>query len=359
MIKLNEREIFAVFIDSFEGIEYKYKKIILERFSTDKPTPKGIEEFCASRGIAEIGRAVALAVADERVVKKRVENSLSGADGAITFFSEDYPSKLLETPIYPLVLYYKGDKSLLKADKTLAIVGSRKILPQYAAVAEEISSEIARSGVVVATGIADGGDSAAIKGALKSGKVISVLAGGVYPVYPRGKQNLADEIARKGLLVSESPCGVSPKFFSYPIRNRIIAALSDVVLIVGGDSKSGARHTAEYACEYGKDVACLPYGIGVKSGELCKSLVKNGAALAESAEEVAFLLGVEIEKERAIELVGKEKIVYEAIKQGFNVADAIAEKTGEPIYSLMATMASLEIKKAIVKSPDGRYEATK
>ena len=141
------------------------------------------------------------------------------------------------------------------------------------------------------------------------------------------------------------------------MRNRIIAALSPVTLIASGNAKSGAKYTADYAADYGREIACFPYGLGVASGELCKSLIKSGAAMTESAKEAAFLMGMTFEKKSEIQLNEVEKAVYKSIKSGINSTDALALKLGFKIYELLTITVSLEMKGLIVKSPDGRFEA--
>lgn len=357
MTAISERDGFAIFIDSFEGLDYKIKLKLLEKFD-GFPKPEDIERFFAATK-PEIGLSISQAMRNKKVVEERIGKSVQGLDGIIPFYSEDYPELLRQTPVFPLILYYKGNKELLKSEKKLAIVGSRKTLPQYLAKTEEIAAAIAESGVPIVTGIADGGDTSAVMASMKSGKTISVLAGGLNPVYPKSKQGLAASVAKYGLILSENPCGVAPRTYSYPVRNRIIAGLSDVSLIVSGEADSGARYTASYALDYGRDVACLPYGLGVKSGELCKSLIKSGAAEVETSEEVAFMLGITLEKTAAVKLNDKEKSVYESIKSGIDNVDELALKTGEKVWTLTSVIASLEIKKVIVKNTDGRLSVLK
>lgn len=357
MTAISERDGFAIFIDSFEGLDYKIKLKLLEKFD-GFPKPEDIERFFAATK-PEIGLSISQAMRNKKVVEERIGKSVQGLDGIIPFYSEDYPELLRQTPVFPLILYYKGNKELLKSEKKLAIVGSRKTLPQYLAKTEEIAAAIAESGVPIVTGIADGGDTSAVMGSMKNGKTISVLAGGLNPVYPKSKQGLAASVAKYGLIISENPCGVAPRTYSYPVRNRIIAGLSDVSLIVSGEADSGARYTASYALDYGRDVACLPYGLGVKSGELCKSLIKSGAAEVETSEEVAFMLGITLEKTAAVKLNDKEKSVYESIKSGIDNVDELALKTGEKVWTLTPVIASLEIKKVIVRNTDGRLSVLK
>lgn len=353
----------AIFLDGIEGLEYKYKKFILENFEgnifteTDK-----LFSFCERNGARVVGKSLAEMLNDKKYTENKISSALSGADDVTTYLSVEegsyYPQSLRETPVPPLVLYMKGNKELLKERFKVSIVGSRKTLPQYLAATEKAARELSENGAVIVTGIADGADSAAIKGASESGRIISVQASGVYPVSPPGKQPLADKIAANGLLISENPHGYAPRNFSYPVRNRIIAALSRVTLIASGNIHSGAKYTADYAADYGRDIACFPYGLGVSSGELCKTLVKSGAAMVESAEEIAFLLGMPFGKIDEVRLNDAEKAVYKSIKAGIRSTDVIVEKTNMKVYELMAVIVSLEMKKLITKGPDGRYDAT-
>ena len=357
MTELTGIEKAIVFLDSTEGLEYKYKKTIIDNFKGDLFKDKArLQKFFEDRGERVLGKSLVEMLGDESYVEKRVAEAISGADDVITIASVGekesyYPGLLRETPVPPLALYVKGNKELLKEKHKISIVGSRKPLPQYLSATEKIARELSENGAVVVTGIADGADSAAIKGALPSGRIISVQASGVYPVMPASKQNLANEIA------SENPKGYVPRSFSYPVRNRIIAALSQTTLIASGNAKSGAKYTADYAADYGREIACFPYGLGVASGELCKSLIKSGAAMTENAEEVAFLMGITFEKKPEIQLNEVEKAVYKSIKSGINSTDALALKLGFKIYELLTITVSLEMKGLIVKGPDGRFEA--
>lgn len=363
MTELTGIEKAIVFLDSTEGLEYKYKKTIIDNFKGDLFKDRArLMKFFEDRGERVLGKSLAEMLGDESYAEKRVAEAISGADDVITIASVGekgsyYPESLRETPVPPLALYVKGDKELLKEKHKISIVGSRKTLPQYLSATEKIARELSENGAVVVTGIADGADGAAIKGALPSGRIISVQASGVYPVMPASKQNLANEIAKNGLLISENPKGYVPRSFSYPVRNRIIAALSPVTLIASGNAKSGAKYTADYAADYGREIACFPYGLGVASGELCKSLVKSGAAMIENTEEAAFLMRMTFEKKPEIQLNEVEKAVYKSIKSGINSTDALALKLGFKIYELLTITVSLEMKGLIVKGPDGRFEA--
>ena len=362
VLSVDEKAI--IFLDSFEYIEYKHKKAIFELCSSPKQIfedERVITNYFQSLGKLSVANTVLNALSDETLIEDTVKKSLRGATEVLTFVSDGYPEELKQTSTPPLVLYLKGNANLL-GKKKFAIVGARKTLPQYAKRAEDISAELSASGVVIVTGIADGADSAAIKGALKSGNIISVFAGEVGKVYPQSANDLANKIVSGGgLIISEYPCGTIPKVYSYPVRNRIIAGLSVGALIVSGHLDSGTRYTAGYALDYGKEVLCLPYGIGVSGGEICNKLIKSGATMVETASEIADLISVELKKqqESKVELSEKEKTLYKLIKSGFSSTDSLAENSNMLIYEIISTLGLLELKGLIVKDLSGSYSVRK
>ena len=248
---------------------------------------------------------------------------------------------------------------MLKSGRTrTGIVGSRKTLPSYLELAKTASETISSSGEIVVTGIAVGADTAAINGAIKSGNIISVFAGGIDCVYPRTQTNIAEAVAENGLVISEYPAKTTPKNYTYPVRNRIIAGLSRAVLIVSGDDKSGARYTANYAADYGREVLAFPYAPNVSYGELCNGLIKQGATLVENAEDVCGILGIDKEEKRVVGFDGNEAIVYESINRGVCSPDKIIEETGLKPYEISVAISMLELKGAIVRN-GSEYEITR
>ena len=361
---LSADEKAIIFLDSFEYIEYKHKRAIFDLCSSPKvifEDKSVIEKYFQSNGKASVASTVLGAISDESLVEDTVQKSLRGATEVLTFISDGYPKELKSTPTPPLVLYLKGNAELL-GKKKFAIVGARKTLPQYAKRAEDISAELSASGVVIVTGIAGGADSAAIKGAVKSGNIISVFAGEVGKVYPQSANDLARKIVDGGgLIISEYPSGTIPKVYSYPVRNRIIAGLAVGALIVSGHLDSGTRYTAGYALDYGKEIFCLPYGIGVGGGEICNKLIKSGATMVETASEIADAISVQLKKQEdgQVSLTEKEKTLYKLIKSGFSSTDSLAENTNMLIYEIISTLGLLELKGLIVKDLSGSYSVRK
>ena len=272
----------------------------------------------------------------------------------ITLLSENYPAELKNTPCPPHVLYCKGNLQLLSSRK-FAVVGARKTLPSAIKECKKISGELTEHFTVV-TGTADGADTAAILGAIDSGKIISVLAHGFDYFYPAHNENLIREVAVKGLIVSEFPPYVSPQGYFFPVRNRIIAGLCEGVLVVSAGVKSGALITADYAADYGRDVFAFPYGIGVKSGEGCNALIKKGAALSENILDIFSAYGLDCKPSEIPALTeAEEKLLAVLRENGEAFAPQIAEKLGKQPYQIIPTLSSLEIKGLIVRLGGNRY----
>ena len=361
---LSRDEKAIIFLDGIEYIEYKHKKAILDLFLSPSQIfddNRLIDGYLQRVGKGDVAKTFINALADENFVEELVNKNLRGATDVITIVTDGYPIELKRTPTPPLVLYARGNIGLLKKDK-FAIVGSRKTLPQYAKRAEDIALELSSNGIVIVTGIANGADTSAIKGGLNSGNIISVFAGEVGKVHPASANDLTNKIlGNGGLIISEYPCGCVPKVYSYPVRNRIIAGLSRGVLIVSGNLDSGTRYTADYALDYGKEVFCLPYGIGVSGGEICNKLIKSGAVMVENATEIAECLSIDLKRESKTEIVlsEKEKLLYKLIKEGFSDTDSLAENSNMLIFEIISTLGMLELKGLIVKDPIGNYGARK
>ena len=351
---LSEDERAVVFLDSLSKLEYIHKSGLLESLPSPSHIFKDnrlIERYFRSVGKESYIGALQKVLKDEKTVDELVEKSVGNADGVITRWSKDYPEELKRVSKPPLAIYYRGNKDLLKSEKKFSIVGSRKTLGEYEARAESIAKKLSESGITIVTGIAEGGDKAAIDGAIKSGRIISVFAGGVDVVYPKRHEDLINKIAKSGLIISEMPCGAPSIYYMFIMRNRIIAALGGGTLIVSGGETSGTRHTAEFALEYGKEVCCFPYGLG-EAGRICKTLIKSGASMVETAEEIAELMGYKLNEEREKTLSEEEKEILKIISEGTEKTDDIIEKSPLPLQKTIEILAKLEIKRIVKKNLD-------
>ncbi|MBQ8406298.1 MAG: DNA-protecting protein DprA [Clostridia bacterium] len=263
--------------------------------------------------------------------------------------NEFYPQAFERFLDKPLVLYASGDKALLK-DKLFSIVGSRRISPASARLGEEISSQISEKFTLL-TGVADGGDAAAIEGGLKgSGKVVCFLAGG-FSSLPQGNAALLKKVQKKGLIISAHSYDTPTRAFSFGYRNKLLAALSEGVLVLSAGEKSGALITASYASEFEKPLFALPYPPSAATGVGCNALIKKGAHLTENALDVFDYYGVKAApKKTSVPLTDEEEKVLSLLRQDGELhASEIALKTGVPPYKITAVLSSLEVKGLVVR----------
>ena len=204
----------------------------------------------------------------------------------ITFHDPDYPAALAEIPDPPLLLYISGRRELL-ARPLVAVVGSRNASVQGKLDAESFSAALSAAGLCVVSGLALGIDTAAHEGALRgAGATIAVVGTGLDRVYPARNRALAHRIAAHGCLVSEYALGTPPLAANFPRRNRVISGLAAGVLVVEAAAQSGSLITAQMATEQGREVFALPGSIHSALAKGCHRLIRDGAQLVETVEEV-------------------------------------------------------------------------
>ena len=198
----------------------------------------------------------------------------------------DYPFRLGQIADPPLALLIQGDPAALHAPQ-IAIVGSRNASPAGRETAFEMAAALVERGLVLTSGLAEGVDGAAHRGALAAGgSTIAVFGTGPDRVYPRQHAGLADDIRQRGALVSEQPVGTPPRGFNFPRRNRIISGLSLGVLVVEAGARSGSLITARLAAEQGREVFAIPGGIHNPLARGCHGLIRSGAKLVESVADI-------------------------------------------------------------------------
>lgn len=204
---------------------------------------------------------------------------------------DDYPALLREILDPPPVLFIRGERAML-GSLQIAMVGTRKPSPLAVTTARAFAKHLADVGLTVTSGLALGVDKAAHEGALAStGHTIAVAATGLDRVYPASHRDLAGEVIKHGALVSEFPIGTQPKPGYFPRRNRIISGLSLGVLVVEAAIKSGSLVTARHAMEQGREVFAIPGSIHNPLAKGCHCLIRQGAKLVETADDVLEELG--------------------------------------------------------------------
>lgn len=355
-MKYDERELIIIWLDSFKDIEYKHKRALYEMLvgKTDLKRNIEINGKFVKDALGEAGYNLLLNSANQEYLKDTVLQLNAAGETAITLESELYPEKLKETPDPPLSLYARGNLELLSGE-IFGIVGSRKSLPLSLSVAKDFSSELVKHGFVVATGTAEGVDAEVIKAALNSKNIIAVVAGGLNNVYPASNAALIEDVAKRGLVISEYRENVKPMPYFFPVRNRIIAGLSTGVLVVSGRLKSGTMHTAEYCIDYGRDLFAVPYSIGIESGAGTNALIKRGAYLADSPKDILSFYGIEEEKQEETIFSDTEREIVLSLKDGALHIEKIAERTGRPVYEITSALTMLEIKGVVAKNGINTY----
>ncbi len=268
----------------------------------------------------------------------------------INEFSSKYPA----LTGFPDIVYAVGDVSLLE-ERTFAVVGSRTTPVNALKTGKEIARELSEHFAIL-TGAADGGDTAAIEGALSgSGKVICLLAGG-FSDLPQSQLSLLDKVAARGLLLSAHPFETPVRKFSYEKRNELLAKTAQGVLVLGAGGKSGALITARYAKKEGKKLFAFPYPPNSSSGCGCNRLIKEGAYLTESARDILDAFGIRASEKKALTLNDEERRTLETLRElcDSHVSE-LAAKTGIPVFKLRGVLSALELKGAVVALGGNRY----
>ncbi len=203
---------------------------------------------------------------------------------------EDYPPLLKEIDTPPMFFYYRG--KIQPHAQRIGIVGSRYNTNYGQSVALEFGEQLAAAGLTVVSGAARGIDTFAHRGALKKGRTVAVLGCGIEIAFRRNNAKLFEHIIERGVVLSEFPPQLPANQGTFPTRNRIIAGLSKGVIVVEAGQRSGALLTSNYACNYGRDVFAIPGQIYAQMSEGCNELIRDGATLIKSAQDVLDEYGI-------------------------------------------------------------------
>lgn len=280
----------------------------------------------------------------------------------LTLADADYPPTLLEIPDPPILLYAKGRSALL-SQPSLAVVGSRNATAQGIANAERFSANLSQSGLTIVSGMALGVDTAAHEGGLKgAGSTIAVIGTGADLVYPARNRELAHRIAETGCLLSEYALGVPAIAGNFPRRNRIISGLARGVLVVEAALQSGSLITARMAAEQGRDMFAIPGSIHSPLAKGCHQLLKQGAKLVESAQDILEELRYASAASMTMtppdpkgEINNADDAILQAM--GFDAVDVdtLAARCALDIGSLSTQLLSLELAGRAEMLPGGMY----
>lgn len=349
----SKEERSLLWLDSFL-LEPAFKHSLLRRAGSAVALVKGFAAFADAFSDQDIFQKMQETLVDGEYfgcLQKRLEKE---GITPLFFGGEGYPAEWLALPDAPLCLYAKGDLDLLK-QRRFAVVGSRRTAENARKLGESIAKALCDCFAVV-SGSADGGDEAAMKGGLLGGKAICFLAGG-FGSAPK-ENPLLPSVEKEGLVVAACPLDTPVRVYSYEYRNKLLAALCEGVLVLGAAKKSGALITAKYAKAFQKSVFAIPYAPSVAAGEGCNALIKEGAYLTETAQDVLEKYGFAAEQRPAAVLSESEKKLLDALTQRgeMHVAE-LSKSLGVPTFKLSATLSSLEVKGLVVKIGGNRYSA--
>jgi DNA processing protein len=296
------------------------------------------------------------------------DSQTAGRRRILTLSDPDYPAGLLNTEDPPLMLYLMGEVHAAWP-VGIAVVGSRNPTPQGLVNARQFARSFGQAGFTVVSGLALGVDAAAHEGALEGAAAgqtatIAVVGTGLDRVYPRQHLELARRIAQRGLLVSEYPLGTPPLPANFPKRNRIIAGLTQGTVVVEAALKSGSLITARQAAEQGKDVFAIPGSIHSPQSRGCHALLKQGAKLVDTAQDVLEDLSVPNGHRRAAPAPPPERAESDRAEDsllgalGFDPVslDALVSRTGVSPAHLQAKLLELELQGDVARLPGGLFQ---
>jgi DNA processing protein len=273
-----------------------------------------------------------------------------------------YSPELGRIPDPPALLYRRGDWQPADA-LAVAIVGSRHSTTYGRRIAEQLAGGLARAGFTIVSGLARGIDAAAHRGALQAGgRTIAVCATGMNHVYPPEHQDLADEIARQGALLTESPLDQAPLPGLFPQRNRIISGLSVGVVLVEASRKSGALHTARHALEQNRELFAVPGQIDSEHSLGCLDLIRDGVTLIRGVDDVLAALGplaqpVERAKNDVVHipaelvLTDQERTILNLVGKDATAIDELVRSAGLETNRVLTTLTMLEMRRLLRRLP--------
>ena len=285
----------------------------------------------------------------------------------VTLGDPDYPTALLQTADPPCLLYATGRIQQLQPLHTapaLAVVGSRNPTPQGRLNAQAFAEDLARAGLTIVSGLALGVDGAAHEGALAGGShnalaTVAVVGTGLDRVYPKQHLPLARRIARDGLILSEYPLGTPPLAENFPRRNRILSGLAQGTLVVEAALASGSLITARQALEQGREVFAIPGSIHAPQSKGCHALIRQGAKLVESAQDVLEELHVPdpfAQVPLALDTPAPEHGLLAQLGHDPVGLDALQARSGLDTARLQAELLDLEMEGQVERLPGGLFQ---
>ncbi len=287
----------AVRLCLVSGVGPRIRQSLLNRFGTAGDVLAAApSDLRTVDGVGpKVSRAIAAARADDSQARRLIESCRTNNVRLVLESADGYPRLLQELPDPPGLLFVRGE--ILPRDAiAVAIVGSRHATHYGLTQAERLAGGLARAGLTIVSGLARGIDAAAHRGAINAGgRTLAVLGSGVSNIYPPEHVELAEQVIAAGALISETPPDSQPFSGAFPQRNRIISGLSLGIIVIEASIKSGALITARHAMEQGREVFAMPGRVDSRLSQGCHRLIRDGAKLVETIDDVLEELGPLVE----------------------------------------------------------------
>ena len=336
-------------------------KRLIERFGTAAAVFEGFVDDGSDGEV--LNEAVAGRLKADRnwgEIEAEMNRTIPPGAEMVAFSEQSYPSKLKNIPDPPSYFYYAGDLNCLEMP-SLAIVGSRKPSDYGHRITSRLAGELASAGVTIISGLAFGIDSFAHEAALEAGGLTAAVFGcGLDYIYPSAHRDLAERIARSGCLISEFPRGTKPERFNFPVRNRIISGLSDGVLVVEANEKSGALVTARLALEHNREVLAVPGSVDNQLSYGPNDLIKQGAVPVTSIDDIMANFGwhkseKSVKRKADLSILSREELsLYNQLSIQPTHLDNLGKKINLGPSRMAELLLNLEIKGFILRKP-GNY----
>ena len=344
---------------SVPQISIALKRELIDYFETPKKV------FEASSGDLQDSRILSSSAiekirgCDWREAESRLRTLTENAAGFVSYKDNCFPTLLNQIQSPPLGLFFKGDITLADSIQ-LAIVGSRNASPNGIRIAAAFAKALGQAGLTITSGMATGIDSAAHQSALETDSTtIAVMGAGIDLIYPKSNSDLYHRISHQGLVLSEFLPGTTPRRSHFPQRNRIISGLSLGTLVVEAGSRSGSLITARLSAEQGREVFAIPGSIHMPTSRGCHQLIRDGAKLVESIDDIMEELAIEFTESANIQFGsgGSERecdnLLYKLIDFTPTPLDVLIQDSGLDTEIVLGMLLKMELDGVIVKLPSG------
>lgn len=362
-----DEEHFLIALLEIPTIGTTIAKNLIDEYGTAKAVfNQSYEQY---KALGNVGHNLIEALEKEivfNIAKEQADYCEENGISILSFYNKEYPQRLKHCTDAPLILYYKGNTNL-NTSKVVSIVGTRNATPYGKKMCNNVIEELSQQNVLIVSGLAYGIDVAAHQEALNFNvPTVGVLAHGLDIVYPKAHTKVAQNMLDNGGLLTEHKIKTRPNRENFPKRNRIVAGMSDAVIVIESAITGGSMITAKLGNDYNRDVFAIPGRLGDVYSEGCNHLIKtNQAHLLQASKDIAYILGWKSESEKPktvqkqlfVELNDVEQVIFDEVSKHQSISiDEIAVNLKTPISQVSTHLLMLEFKGLVQQLPGKIYE---